>query len=60
MEFSGLSHQSQSFILLLNVYCWHSFMSSINFMLIRVEHDNSFITSRPGRKSRFSGDKAQT
>ena len=53
MEFSGLNHQSQSFILLINVKIPTivgilTFMSMINCMLSRVEHEKSFITSGPG------------
>ena len=49
-EFIGLNHQSQSFILLINVKMPTNvgiltFLSRIKFMLSRVEPENSFITS---------------
>ena len=51
MEFSGSNHQSQSFILLINVKMPTivnilTFMSRINFMLSLVEHEKSFTSSR--------------
>ena len=53
MEFSHLNHQSQAFILLLNVKMPTivgilTFMSWVVYMLSRVEHENSSITSGPG------------
>ena len=53
MEISDLNHQSQSFILLINVKMPTIvgiliFMSRINFELSLAEHEKSFITSDPG------------
>ena len=53
METLGLDHKSHSFILLINVKMQTivgilTFMSILNFMLSRVEHEKSFITSGPG------------
>ena len=51
MELSGFSHQSQSFVLLINVkmptMAILTFMSRINFMLGWAESERSFITSGP-------------
>ena len=52
MELSGFSHQSQSFVLLINVEMPTivgilTFMSRINFMLGWAENERSFATSRP-------------
>ena len=52
MELSGFSHQSQSFVLLINVKMSTivgilTFMSRINFMLGWAEIERSFITSGP-------------
>ena len=52
MELSGFSHQSQSFVLLINVKMPTivgilTFMSRINFMLGWAENERSFVTSGP-------------
>ena len=53
MEISGLNHQSQSFILFINVKMPTNvgiltFMSRINFMLSWVKSEKRFITTGPG------------
>ena len=57
MKFSGLNHKSQSFILLINVRLPTIvgvliFMSRINFIPSIIKHENSFITSAPGSRSK--------
>ena len=60
MDLSGFSHQSQSFVLLINVKMPTivgilTFMSRINFMLGWAGSERSFITSGPS--VHFSGTK---
>ena len=63
MKISDFNHKSQLFILLINVKMPTNvgiltFMSRINFVLSRVEHDKSFINSEPlDRIRRIFDDK---
>ena len=56
MTFKGLNHKSQSFILLINdkmptIIGILTFMSRINFIISRVEHEIFFITLGPASQS---------